>query len=82
MNKQGELQMVEEYLEMLIQKSQQPEMVNDFKNRLEEINYFSKHLNKDEKMRIAYQEMMSKIIEIQEKIELYKRLPSCIDLKK
>ena len=81
MNKRSELQVVEEYLLMAIQKSQQPEMVIDLVRQMEEIKHFPKGLSERDKNGIAYKLMMDTVAQIKSKIELYETLPDCAELQ-
>ena len=80
-NKRSELQVVEEYLQMAIQKSQQPEMVIDLVRQMEEIKHFPKGLSERDKNGIAYKLMTDTVAQIKSKIELYETLPDCTELQ-
>ena len=80
-NKQRELQRVEEYLQMAIHKSQQPEMILDLVRQMEEVNHFPEGLSERDKNGIAYTLMTDTIVQIKSKIEVYASLPDCAELQ-
>ena len=81
MNKPSEMQEVQEYLLMAIQKSQQPQMIVDLVMQMEEINHFPKGLSERDKYGVAYKLMTDTVSQIESKIVVYEALPDCAELQ-